>query len=182
MSVADDASASPGSTGLEEFELRTLGAVLDCLHPADELGPGAVELGALDYVSRTVAAGADRFLGVYRRLLAELDAAARAAGASSYDALDQPRRVELLETLTQDGADTAVAIGVAVAIEHTYQGLFGDPAYGANRGGEGWRLVGYPGPRTEVRAEHQRLDVRLPTRATSIYTNPIFTLEGAADG
>ena len=42
---------------------------------------------------------------------------------------------------------------------HTWQGTFGDPYYGGNRHYIGWNLLGYPGVRTAVTADDQRLGV-----------------------
>jgi gluconate 2-dehydrogenase gamma chain len=37
--------------------------------------------------------------------------------------------------------------------QHTFEGLLGDPAYGGNAGGAGWRLVGFPGAQWGYSAE-----------------------------
>jgi len=37
---------------------------------------------------------------------------------------------------------------------HTRQGFYSDPVYGGNRGGVGWRVIGFPGPGSE--AQHSR--------------------------
>lgn len=31
---------------------------------------------------------------------------------------------------------------------HTRQGFFGDPAYGGNEGRVGWKVIGFPGPKS----------------------------------
>jgi gluconate 2-dehydrogenase gamma chain len=40
---------------------------------------------------------------------------------------------------------------------HTLEGTFCDPHYGGNAGFIGWDLIGYPGIRIVVTADHQRL-------------------------
>jgi gluconate 2-dehydrogenase gamma chain len=52
------------------------------------------------------------------------------------------RRTEVLQTpATEDGLPF-----LRVLILHTRQGCYGDPAYGGNRDGAGWRMLGFPGP------------------------------------
>jgi gluconate 2-dehydrogenase gamma chain len=41
--------------------------------------------------------------------------------------------------------------------QRAIEGMFGDPAWGGNLAGVGWRLLGYPGPRLVWSAEDQRI-------------------------
>jgi hypothetical protein len=41
-------------------------------------------------------------------------------------------------------------------LNHTRQGMFGDPYYGGNTNFVGWDLIGYPGVRTQVTAADQQ--------------------------
>lgn len=41
-------------------------------------------------------------------------------------------------------------------LNHTRQGMFGDPYYGGNANLVGWELIGYPGVRTSVSAADQK--------------------------
>lgn len=43
---------------------------------------------------------------------------------------------------------------------HALEGMFGDPRWGGNADGVGWKLLGYPGPRREWSEAEQRLDAR----------------------
>ena len=57
---------------------------------------------------------------------------------------------------------------------HAVQGMFGDPAHGGNVGFVGWKLVGFPGPRLEVIAHDQRLNVNVKSQLKSTYSLPLF--------
>jgi hypothetical protein len=57
---------------------------------------------------------------------------------------------------------------------HTWQGTFGDPFYGGNHNFIGWDLLGYPGVRTVVPAEMQKLDAHTPPNHRSAYDNQMF--------
>ncbi|MFN7984287.1 MAG: gluconate 2-dehydrogenase subunit 3 family protein [Vicinamibacterales bacterium] len=43
-----------------------------------------------------------------------------------------------------------------LVLNHTRQGMFGDPYYGGNANFAGWDLIGYPGIRTMVTAADQK--------------------------
>ena len=58
---------------------------------------------------------------------------------------------------------------------HTLQGTFGDPFYGGNANFVGWDLIGYPGVRTNVSADDQRLGVKLTPNHKSAYDTEMFT-------
>ncbi len=62
----------------------------------------------------------------------------------------------------------------AMVRSHTIQGTFSDPAYGGNEDFVGWKLIGYPGVRTAVTPELQRMDVAPPARHVSAYDYPAF--------
>ena len=42
---------------------------------------------------------------------------------------------------------------------HAVHGMFADPVHGGNRGGAGWRLIGFPGPKAVFTERDQALDV-----------------------
>ena len=58
---------------------------------------------------------------------------------------------------------------------HTIQGTFCDPYYGGNANFVGWDLIGYPGVRTAVSADQQRLDADLAPNHRSAYDYRMFT-------
>jgi gluconate 2-dehydrogenase gamma chain len=58
---------------------------------------------------------------------------------------------------------------------HTIQGTFSDPYYGGNANFVGWDLIGYPGVRTAVTAEYQRMGGTLEPNHRSAYDTPMFS-------
>jgi hypothetical protein len=58
---------------------------------------------------------------------------------------------------------------------HTIEGTFGDPYYGGNAGFVGWDLIGYPGVRTIVSADEQRLGAGTKANHKSAYDYAMFT-------
>ena len=65
---------------------------------------------------------------------------------------------------------------------HTWQGTFGDPYYGGNANFVGWDLLGYPGVRTYVSPEEQRLNVTDKPNHKSAYDNAMFNKATARRG
>jgi gluconate 2-dehydrogenase alpha chain len=159
------AALTPGETA-------TLSALMERLFPADDLGPGAVEIGVVDYLVRAFAGPYNGWLPVYRRGLAALDAAAQrehglpfaGAPAEHRDAIIaqlERRQVEELE-------DTDAEDFFEVVWQHLREGLFSDPIHGGNRQMLGWRLIGFPGAQYGYTAEDQQLDVVITREPRSV--------------
>jgi gluconate 2-dehydrogenase gamma chain len=58
-------------------------------------------------------------------------------------------------------ATASVSTFTSLLFEHTIEGLYGAPEYGGNRGGSGWREIGFPGdiqPRGYTADEVERSD------------------------
>jgi hypothetical protein len=62
---------------------------------------------------------------------------------------------------------------------HTLQGTFCDPFYGGNASFVGWDLVGYPGVRTIVTPDDQRLAPGPARNHKSAYDYEMFTKASA---
>jgi hypothetical protein len=58
---------------------------------------------------------------------------------------------------------------------HTIQGTFCDPFYGGNRDFVGWDLLAYPGVRTIVTPDDQRLGAVPSPTHRSAYGDDMFT-------
>jgi hypothetical protein len=58
---------------------------------------------------------------------------------------------------------------------HTIQGTFSDPFYGGNANFIGWDLIGYPGARTVVSANLQRMDRKPESSRKSAYDYGMFS-------
>jgi len=175
----DAATRAPlESLTAEEAELLT--AIVARLIPADANGPGAVEAGAVTYIDRALAGPLAASRESYRRGLAALERYAmesRGASFRSMTAVDQDSvliDVEAGSATQSAGFDGSSATFFTMVRAHTWQGTFGDPFYGGNRGYIGWDLVGYPGVRTAVTPDDQRLGQLPPRVRRSAYDGDSF--------
>ena len=158
---------------LTSGEGATLEAVVARLIPADERGPGALEAGAATYVDRALAGS----LEAYRNGLAALDRYAQSARGARFAALEASEQDALLrdvEANAAPGFGPGPAAFFNLVLAHAIQGTFSDPAHGGNVDFIGWRLIGYPGVRTMVTPDLQRIDRMPPARQVSAYDFPAF--------
>ena len=139
-------------TVLSPQERETLEAIAERLIPSDELGPGAGRAGAPDYIERALAGPYADLVDAYRVGLGALEAA-------GFASLGPERQDELLAGLegSQDADERAF---FELVRAHVLEGMFGDPEWGGNRDGAGWKLLDYPGPRRSWSEHEQQLDVR----------------------
>ena len=175
------ASVQPPADSFETLtadEGATLRAVVARLIPSDERGPGALEAGAATYIDRALAGPLAGSLEAYRGGLAALDRYARSSRAARFAALDPAVQDALLSDLEANVA-TGFTPGAAaffnLLLTHTIQGTFSDPAHGGNVDFIGWRMLGYPGVRTMVTPDLQRIDRLPPSRQVSAYDFPAFS-------
>jgi gluconate 2-dehydrogenase gamma chain len=160
--------ASPPSRGtlagnLTVEEAEILDAMIARLIPADDLGPGAREAGAIDFIDRELGGALAGSREAYRSGLAALDAYAQTSKGGPFSGLSEADQDALLMDVQSGDADGATpgfegssASFFNMVRGHTWQATFGDPYYGGNREHIGWRLIGYPGARVAVSAEDQR--------------------------
>lgn len=140
---------------LTEAEAATLRAIGNRIIPADDLGPGAGDSGAFIYIDWTLASPGAALLPLYQAGIAALDAG---AGADGFVAADSATQDTLLAQ-AEAGELADVPEGFfPLLIEHTRQGMFGDPMYGGNIDFAGWDLIQYPGLKLTWTAEEQALD------------------------
>ena len=190
--VAGAAASLPGPGGAvaaaqppaESFETLAAGegaalrAVVARLIPSDERGPGALEAGAATYIDRALAGPLAGSLEAYRGGLAALDRYARSSRGAHFAALDAAGQDALLSDLEADvppGFTPGAAAFFNLVLTHTIQGTFSDPAHGGNVDFIGWRMLGYPGVRTVVTPDLQRIDRMPPERQVSAYDFPAFS-------
>jgi gluconate 2-dehydrogenase gamma chain len=141
-----------------EAEARDVDALAARILPGSPDDPGAREAGVLVYIDRAVEGAYKELQHAYRQGLAELDRHCREEARASFADLGADRQDALLSEL--DGIAAQLEAGEAPATDrrrlilaqlygmirqHTLEGLLADPAYGGNRDGAGWRLVGFPG-------------------------------------
>lgn len=163
-SAAQTAATTPSVLTADQFKL--LDAVADRLIPRDENGPGASDMGAANYIDRSLA---DVIAGEKASITAGL------AGTDAFAVKSKGKSFVELSADDKDAVLTAVQTGQAgfdgsgaffARIRRlVLEGCFSDPYYGGNKGYAGWDLIGYPGPRLAVAPEDQRLkDVIQPVR------------------
>ena len=134
---------------LNPYEARTAAAIFERLFPADEHGPGAVEIGVVTYLDRALAGAYRDKAETYRVGLATLDQVARQRHATPFAGCAAEQQDALLEELER-GALPGFRVPSQRAFfdmlrAHLQEGLFADPAYGGNRDKAGWRFLGHPG-------------------------------------
>ena len=81
-------------------------------------------------------------------------------GTKTAEELSPEKRDQILKAI-DDGTAQGLPQGRAFfnrARRLTLEGMFGDPYYGGNKGFAGWDLIRYPGPRSAVEADMQRMD------------------------
>lgn len=173
--VQPAAGYRPAFFNPEEFAF--IRAAVSRLIPKDNLGPGALEAGAPEYIDRQmqtpygVAANwymqgpfrpdADPTLGyqlplkpqeIYRLGIAEANAFARKQHNAPFSELSAAQQDELLGLMESGKANfdkLPARVFFATLLQNTREGFFCDPVHGGNKGLVGWSLIGFPGARAD---------------------------------
>ena len=105
--------------------------------PTDDT-PGAREAGVVYFVDRALATFFSRLAGAFRAQLHEFQLTCKAAhpDATSFAALSSDRQIEFLTRVEHTPFFGAMHL-------LTLFGMFSTPAYGGNRDGAGWKLLGF---------------------------------------
>ena len=122
---------------LSAAEAADVEAVAAQIIPTDDT-PGAREAGVVYFIDRALATFLSQLASDYRAQLAEFQAAFREQhpGAASFASLPSEEQVEYLKTVDRTPFfDTTRLL--------TLLGMFSMPAYGGNRNGVGWKLIGF---------------------------------------
>jgi len=138
---------------------RTLEAFLDRLCPADELGPGAVEMGAQNYIEIQLGDYLAPEKQTFLDGLAALDAYARESQDRGFADLPAEKRDQVLTDIDSGKAPPNTGAFFLRARRLMLEGMFGDPHYGGNKNFAGWDLIKYPGPRPATSPEMQKMGV-----------------------
>ena len=166
--TADPAQATPAPAqprAREAFENLTateadlLEAVVDRLVPSDAIGPGAKEARAAHYIDRALGGALAASRQSYTAGLGSLDRYAQASRGKGFVELSNRDKDSVLIDCETDVATGFAGGSVAffnLVLNHTRQGMFGDPYYGGNANFIGWDLIGYPGIRTMVTPADQK--------------------------
>ena len=162
-------------TGAESDVLEAIAARLI---PTDANGPGATEARAARYIDRALGGALASSRSTYQAGLNALDAYARSTRGRPFAELSAPDQDAVLADV-ESGAAPGFADGSAAFFNlvrtHTIQGTFSDPYYGGNASFVGWDMVGYPGVRTIVTPDEQRLGADVPRNHKSAYDYDMFT-------
>ncbi|MFN7985338.1 MAG: gluconate 2-dehydrogenase subunit 3 family protein [Vicinamibacterales bacterium] len=159
---APAAAAAPRREAVENLtatEADLLDAILDRLIPSDQQGPGAREARVIHYIDRALGGALASSKNAYTAGLASLDRYARSSRGKGFLELSNTDRDSVLidvETGAATGFAGSSAQFFTLVLNHTRQGMFGDPYYGGNANFAGWDLIGYPGIRTMVTAADQK--------------------------
>ena len=155
-------------------ERKTLEAFVDRLVPTDELGPGALECGAVSYINQALGGALAEEKSTFLQGLAEVDAYARKTQSAAFADLAAEKRdaiIAAMEKGTAEGFDNARVV-FARFRRLTLEGMFSDPYYGGNTSFRGWDLIRYPGPRVAVAPEDQQMKVEVkPYRRSALGEN-----------
>jgi gluconate 2-dehydrogenase gamma chain len=186
-----DAAQAPAAAAAAREALETLTAqeadLLDLitarLIPSDALGPGAREARVVRYIDRALGGALAGSRDAYRAGLSAVDRYCRMSRGKPFGDLapiDQDSVLIDVETGAATGSGAGFAGSSAqfftMVLNHTRQGMFGDPYYGGNANFVGWELLGYPGVRTSVTAADQQALERnqLKPNRRSAYDNEMF--------
>lgn len=168
----------PDGSFLTTDERRTLEAICNRLIPSDNLGPGAVDSGVVDFIDRQLSGfygRGDRWYmlgpfedgtdeqgyqaelppaGLYREGLAALEHYCQTEFSLAFPALQPDQQDALLRQMEEGEIDfdnISPSALFDIVLENTIEGFFSDPIYGGNRDMAGWKLVGFPGARYDYR-------------------------------
>jgi len=152
--------AAAPAPALSATERKILEAFIDRLVPKDELGPGAVECGAANYIDVQLAGALAAEKTSFSAGLAAIDAFARKSQDAGFAELAPEKRDALITAMEGGSADGfAGSRAVFARIRRlTLEGMFSDPHYGGNTNFAGWDLIRYPGPRLAVGPAEQSMN------------------------
>ncbi len=162
---------------LSAAEADTLEAIVARLIPSDSNGPGATEARAAHYIDRALGGALASSRQMYAAGLAAVEQYALTSKGASFVRLspaDQDAVLTDLESNATTGFMPNSDTFFELVRNHTIQGTFCDPYYGGNANFCGWDLLGYPGVRTIVTADQQRVGIELAPNHKSAYDYDLF--------
>ena len=122
---------------LSAAEAADIDAITAQIIPTDE-EPGAREAGAVYFIDRALATFLAQLATDYRAQLAEFQAACREyhPGTASFASLTSEQQIDYLRTVDRTPFFDTTRLLTLLA-------MFSRPAYGGNRDGVGWTLIGF---------------------------------------
>jgi len=163
---------------LTAAEADLLEAICARIIPTDATGPGAREARAAHFIDRALGGALASSKPAYTAGFAAFDRYCRSSRGKPFLELSERDQDSVLidvETGAATGFQGSSAAFFGMVRTHTLQGTFGDPFYGGNANFVGWDLIGYPGVRTNVSADDQRLGAKLTPNHKSAYDTEMFT-------
>ena len=131
------ANGKPVFAYLDAETAKEIEALTSCIIPSDDT-PGAKEAGVVYFIDRALATFDEPRRGMYRDGLADLQARRKSMFplSTSIASLAPARQAELLRSIERTDFFQLLRT-------HTLYGFLGDPSYGGNRNGVGWKVVGF---------------------------------------
>lgn len=144
MATSDNKTTS--AKVLNDEEAATLAAMAGRIFPKTET-PGAVEIGAVNYIEVALAGDYAALVPLYRQGLRALQRYARTKFGKRFVELPEDSMDALLRDFEAGNADSfkAAAEFFETVRCHVLEGVFCEPEYGGNKNMAGWRLVDFPG-------------------------------------
>jgi gluconate 2-dehydrogenase gamma chain len=158
----------------------TLDAIVARLIPTDDNGPGAAEAHVGTYIDRALAGPLSFYKSAYDDGLDQIDAYASSKYGTAFDQLAAAQQDAVLTSMQGGkaagfGTDGGASF-FATVLQHSQQGMFGDPYWGGNANFVGWDLIGYPGVKImDVHPAEQQVGTALVPQHKSGYSFDLFT-------
>ena len=135
--TAEPPAADAKISFLTAAEAADIEAVAAQIIPTDD-SPGAREAGVVYFIDRALATFLSQLASDYRAGLAAFQSAVHEQhpAAQSFAALSSEQQIEFLKRVDQTAFFTTTRL-------LTLLGMFTLPAYGGNRNGVGWKLIGF---------------------------------------
>ena len=142
---AEDALA-PGCRVFTVSQAALVGAIVEQIVPADDY-PGAKEAGVVEFIDGILAGPFGKFYKErYERGLRTIDEVSQARFAGHFVALNSDQQGSILKALESDNGENSIRREFfGLIVQHTFEGYYGDPQHGGNRGGASWRMIGFGG-------------------------------------
>ena len=133
-------------TGLNELQLRTLRAVLDCVIPPDEF-PGAWDAGVGNYLARQFESDLASQFEFYCGGLDGLEAESNVRFGKSFSDLRSEQQIAILDAVESGELSSSWTISAKnffkLLVDTTAEGYYSDPEQGGNRDAVSWAMTGF---------------------------------------
>jgi gluconate 2-dehydrogenase gamma chain len=132
-----NSGSTPALHYLDQSTAEEIESLLETIIPSDDT-PGAREAGVIYFIDRALTTFHKDQQEAYRKGLQDFQAQRKALfpESASIAQLTAPQRIELLKTVERSEFFSLLRF-------HTLAGFLGDPSYGGNRDGVGWKLIGF---------------------------------------